>query len=113
MTPQIEATLSDLTTMYCKALATGEILDTERVDALVKNLSTNGWKRHSQDQAPLSTQIEERVKRQCPEPSMHRGAAIGGWMKQLDQAYANASRYEASSPADENQDQPMPPSTQG
>lgn len=113
MSPQIESTLSDLTSLYCDALANDEILDTERVDALVKNLSTNGWRRYSQDQAPLSAQIEERVKQQCAESAMHRGAAIGGWMKELDQAYANASRYEASSPADNYDRQPMPPSTQG
>ncbi len=110
-TPEIEATLASLTQLCCDGFDGNKPLDLDRVDALTKNLSTNGWERHSSGSAPLSTILKTRVKSACQEPAMHRGAELDGMVAKIQAAYRKASRMEASSPGDENQQQPMPPRT--
>lgn len=108
-TPEIEATLNELTEMCCGVLSSEATLDSDRVKSLTQNLSTNGWQRHTSDAPPLSTILKNRIKEQCVEPAMHRGAAIDGVVQQVQAAYKKASAMHASSPSDDNHSQAMPP----
>lgn len=109
-TPEIEAILADLTELCCTALSADGELDQSRVNELVESLSTNGWKRHSEGEPPLATVLKDRIKQQCKEPAMHRGAAIDGIIAKVQDAYEDASRMETSSPS-EKTPQAMPPRT--
>jgi len=101
-TPQIEAILDELTAVCCEALEADKTLDEQRVARLVDSLSKNGWKRHSRDAPPLATVLENRVRERCREPAIHRGASVESVTQKVQRAYNNQSRYEASSPSEED-----------
>lgn len=109
-TPEIEAILNDLTDLCCTALSADAELDRSRIDELVASLSTNGWKRHSEGEAPLPTLLKDRITQRCKEPAMHRGAAVDGIVAKVQEAYESVSRMDASSPSDKPP-QAMPPRT--
>ena len=108
-TPEIESLLAELTDVCCEALSTGGHLDHSRVRDLVASLAVNGWERHSEGDAPLSTVLSDRVKAECAEPAMHRGAALRGIVDSIEDAYTSASRMVSSTPSDSNHSQAMPP----
>lgn len=97
-TPQIEAILDELAELCCEALASEATLNGNRVGELVQSLSTNGWERHSDELAPLGTIIEKRVLSRCQEPSMHRGAALGALISEVQQKYDAAKPDSANAP---------------
>ncbi|MCM2371650.1 hypothetical protein [Aporhodopirellula aestuarii] len=107
--PEIEATLEQLTELCCDAIKEGGEFQHELAEQLVTNLSTNGWKRHSKDGPPLSNVLKDRIREECPEPAIHRGAAIDGVVGEVQSLYDRASRYEDKTPGESNQ--AMPPRT--
>lgn len=97
-TPEIESVLKELVQLMCDSMTAGETLDHDRVGQLVKSLSTNGWERHRDNGPPLSTVLEQRVREQCPEPAMHRGAAVESLSAEIQTKYDSVSRYQSSAP---------------
>lgn len=97
-TPELEAVLDALTSLTCDAMQADGNLDPEQVDQLVRALSNNGWKRHEAGREPLSVVLKQRARKACPEPAIHRGGGLDGIVGQIQKAYNNASRYEASAP---------------
>jgi len=119
-TLQIDAILNDLAGLCCEATEPGGTLDVERRDRLVEALSTNGWERHRDKDEPLSTVIKNRVLERCKEPGMHRGAAIEGLAKEIEETYREYARFRASTPDSnrpsekgEGKGSKMPPRTMG
>ncbi len=108
-TPEIESILAELTDVCCEALRASGHLDPSRVQGLVASLSVNGWERHSEGDAPLSAVLSDRVKVECAEPAMHRGAALQGIVDSIQDAYNSASRMVSSTPSDSNHSEAMPP----
>ncbi len=102
-TPQIETILDDLTTLCCNALHADGRLDHDRMTQLVESLSINGWKRHSEENAPLSAILQQRVRHNCRETATHRGAELESVAIEVQQAYDRVSRYSTSTP-DKGQD---------
>lgn len=110
--PEIEATLNNLTELCCDALQDDGEFNDEQAERLVTNLATNGWKQHSKNGPPLSVVLKDRIRTQCPEPAIHRGAAIDGIVSKVHRLYESASRFADSVP---NNDPPnaLPPRTLG
>ncbi|MBB3204700.1 undecaprenyl pyrophosphate synthase [Rhodopirellula rubra] len=106
---EIETTLQHLTELCCDAIKNGGEFNHERAEQLTANLSTNGWSRHSEGQPPLSNILKDRIRTECPEPAIHRGAAIDGVVGEVQSLYERASRYEDKAPGDT--DQAMSPRT--
>lgn len=111
-TPEIEAILSQLTDLCCDALQDGGEFNDEQAERLTKNLATNGWKQHSKDGPPLSSILKDRVRTHCPEPAIHRGAAIDGIVANVHRLYERAARFNDSAP-DKSPPKAMPPRTLG
>jgi len=100
-TPQIDAILDKLSKLCCTAIAAGNTLDEDKCEELVRSLSANGWERHVGKQYSLSAILKERIVRDCPEPAMHRGAAIESFAQKVEQTYRDYARYRASTPDNE------------
>lgn len=98
-TTEIQAILDELTAICCRAMQKDGQFDRDRVHALVKSLSINGWKQHNDTGGPLATILERRVRESCQEPAMHRGAELRSLVDQIGSAYDQVSRYEASAPS--------------
>ncbi|TWU16213.1 hypothetical protein [Allorhodopirellula heiligendammensis] len=111
-TPEIEATLSRLTDLCCDALQDDGEFNDEQAESLAKNLATNGWKQHSKNGPPLSTVLKNRVRTHCPEPAIHRGAAIDGVVAKVQRLYDQVSRFDDSVPR-EDSGEALPPRTLG
>ncbi|TWT66594.1 hypothetical protein [Allorhodopirellula solitaria] len=111
-TPEIEATLSQLTDLCCDALQGDGEFNDEQAERLTVNLATNGWKQHSKEGPPLSTVLKDRVRTQCPEPAIHRGAAIDGVVAKVSRLYEQASRFDDHAPDNESPES-LPPRTLG
>lgn len=115
--PELETTLTDLSELCCDALQNGGEFNHDRAEQLAANLSTNGWTRHSQGSMPLSDELKNRIREHCPEPAIHRGAAIDGVVSKVQKLYDNAARYEDSAPdegsASNDKPQAMSPRTMG
>jgi len=96
--PELEAVLQSLVSLTCDAMKADGNLDPDQVDQLVRALSTNGWKRHESGREPLSVVLKQRAREACPEPAIHRGGGLDGIVGQIQKAYNDASRYDASAP---------------
>lgn len=110
--PEIEATLSNLTDLCCDALQDDGEFNDEQAERLAANLATNGWKQHSKDSPPLAIILKDRIRTQCPEPAIHRGAAIDGIVGKVQRLYESTSRFEEKVP-DRGATESMPPRTLG
>lgn len=99
-TPEIEATLQSLTDLCCDALQDDGEFNDEQAERLATNLATNGWKLHSEHGPPLSTILKNRIRTQCPEPAIHRGAAIDGIVAMVHRLYERAARFQDTVPGD-------------
>ena len=103
-TVQIEDLLSKMARRCCESVQGESDLTDEEIQEMVASLSTNGWQRHKDDQAPLAVEIENRVKEQgCPAVETHP-REITAMTERIAQSY---QRY-----ADE-QDVSAPPSLSG
>ncbi len=110
--PEIEATLSNLTELCCDALQDDGEFNDEQAERLTMNLATNGWKQHSKHGPPLSSVLKDRIRTHCPEPAIHRGAAIDGIVAKVHRLYEQTSRFRDSAPNDDSPEA-MPPRTLG
>lgn len=100
-THPIENILQTLAEMCYESLNNQEALDQDRVDALVKALVTNGWDRHAQNEVPLKTQIEQRVKAMNGEEEKNHSEQIVALSGRIQKAYDDASRFQSSTPEDQ------------
>ncbi|KAA1261454.1 hypothetical protein LF1_40040 [Rubripirellula obstinata] len=96
--PQIEETLDQLAELVCRSLSGEENQLTERRDGLLKTLVMSGyvWKADE----TVMQQVEERVKNQCVEPSMHRGGALSSMTSKLNTRFQEISRWESKTPTE-------------
>lgn len=109
ITPQIESILAEMTQLCCDALGGDTELDVDRLKDLAESLSANGWERHSHGEGPLSKHLEHRIKQECPEQAMHRGAAIDSLVDRVQSLLDSESRRFAKVPDQSNEGQSLPP----
>jgi hypothetical protein len=113
----IDDILQSLAEACCQALQEKTALNSERVDALVQALVTNGWDRHNLDGPPLSTHIEQRVGELDRAAEMHHPEQVTAFATKIEKAYQRLSKFESSTPPEErplsqrNDLESKPPST--
>jgi hypothetical protein len=94
--PEIEAQLTALASLCCKRIADGESVQEDRVKNLCKALLMSGFEQKSGP--PLATQLEKRVRSDCKEPAIHRGAEINAVTNEIQRIYDDLVRWQSSQP---------------
>lgn len=116
-TPQIEATLRDLSEMCLGSIQDSEPFDDQRARLLVENLKMNGWDRYAQDQKPLRDQLRERVFDALPGTTHPRRGELDGLISKIQTMYNAANHFDTKLPVEdqrveqEPRDQAQPPHT--
>lgn len=98
MNPQIESSLDGLADLVCESLQNGSQELGDRHEGLLKTLLMSGY--HSQSDASLVVDLEDRVKDRCREPSMHRGGALSSITTKLNGKFKELAQWESRSPDD-------------
>lgn len=93
---EIEAQLQALTEMCCESMEGDQALDVDRMDQLTKALLMSGYSH--QPSQPLSAELEGRVREQCREPAIHRGAEIKGLTEKVEGSFQKHVRWESRQP---------------
>jgi hypothetical protein len=102
--PEIEQQLNDLAELCCEALAAEQTTLEERSKPLLKSLLMSGYVRKGGRN--LQADVESRVKKQCAEPAMHRGGALSGLTKRLQDQLDELARWESKKPSESSPAKP-------
>lgn len=94
--PQIEEQLSKLADIICQSLNGEQAAVPDESEALLKSLLMSGYAR--KEGTSLQSDIESRVKDKCRDPAMHRGGALSGITKQLQEKFNDLVRWESKQP---------------
>jgi hypothetical protein len=94
--PQIESQLDELADLCCQSLNGDSSAITDRSESLLKALLMSGYARTSG--TSLQADLEARAKEKCREPAMHRGGALSGISKQLQDKFNDLVRWESRQP---------------
>jgi hypothetical protein len=98
--PEVEVQLDSLAKLCCDSIASNQAFSDDQVKELSKALLMSGFER--QDGAPLSVQLETRVRDFCKEPAMHRGAEIKAVTESVQETYKNVVRWQTEQPSFDN-----------
>jgi len=104
--PEIEAQLESLTELCCDAIASDQAISDNRVKELAKALLMSGFEQ--KEGAPLSVQLETRVRKSCKEPAMHRGAEVKAVTESVQKIYTDLVRWQSEQPSTGNKSAPKP-----
>lgn len=116
-TPQVEATLRELSEMCLGSIQNSEPFDDQRARRLVENLKMNGWDRYAQDQKPLRDQLRDRVFDALPGTTHPRRSELDGLLADIQAMYTAANHFDTKLPVEdrrveqEPRDQAQPPHT--
>lgn len=97
--PEIEKQLATLAELCCQKLNGDSEELTERTTPLLKTLVQSGYARS--ENVPLQVELERRIRKLCREPAMHRGAAVRGLTRQLQEKFDDFARWESTRPTSE------------
>lgn len=113
-TPQLKAIITELVEICCDNMQAETSLDEKRVQQLVEALKVNGWERHSADQPPLATQLEQRTMAECADDAMHHTERVKAAAEAIGRMYQQAAKNvvvpdQTQSAAEDNDLQASPP----
>jgi hypothetical protein len=96
MNIELEAQLDELAKICCEAIKAGGELNDKRVRALIESIVRCGYEHN--ERKPVSFEIEKRIKANCREPSMHRGAEIKSLSARIQSLYDDVVRWQSQQP---------------
>ncbi|TWU45730.1 hypothetical protein Q31b_09060 [Novipirellula aureliae] len=97
--PQIEKQLNELANLCCETLDGDEAGLNARSKPILKALLMSGYVRKQGNN--LRSEVESRAKSRCRDAAMHRGGALSGITRKLQQQFDDLVRFESQQPTDQ------------